>query len=55
MQLTEKWWLRVFIVPIAVFSSLSIAAQVRNPPLPLATPQSEGFSQEGLRRIDAFF
>jgi len=35
--------------------TLSAQAQTTTPPLPLATPLSQGFSAEGLKRIDAFF
>ena len=43
---------------LALSSGLAAHAQQAAPqkaPLPVATPQSQGFSAEGLKRIDAFF
>ena len=55
MKLNRKLVLGILVLQITVFSSVGIGAQFSTNPLPVANPQSEGFSPEGLRRIDAFF
>lgn len=55
----KKSLLSALIAATAMASGLHINALAQTPapatPLPVATPQSQGFSAEGLKRIDAFF
>ncbi len=47
-----------FVAVAAISSSVMLSAHaqtVQQSPLPVATPQSQGFSPEGIKRINAFF
>ena len=50
-----KFKLSAVIAAFAITSSTSLQAQTAAAPLPTATAQSQGFSEEGLKRLDTFF
>lgn len=47
--------LNTLLAALALTSSVAAQAQSPASPLPTATAQSQGFSEEGLKRIDTFF
>ena len=47
--------LNTLLAALALTSSVASQAQSPASPLPTATAQSQGFSEEGLKRIDTFF
>ena len=52
----KKYWI-TFVAFFVIFISISSSygADGNNAPLPIASPVSQGFSPEGLKRIDNFF
>lgn len=56
MLVNKKYWITlVSIFVIVIGSPSSYGADSNKSPLPLASPASQGFSAEGLKRIDNFF